>query len=82
MAKLKGPLFSLDAHGSFGPRLTFSSRASGSQVRVQRKQKDYENTARETVRNAYRWGIELWNSMPDEEKAYWTEVEKKGYADV
>lgn len=82
MAKLKGPLFSLGAHGSVGPRLTFSSRTSGSQVRIQRAQKDYENTARQTVRDAYRWGIILWNSMPDAEKAYWTQVEKKGYADV
>lgn len=82
MAKLRGPLLSNDAHGSLGRALTYSSRRSGSQVRFQKKQPDYENAARKTVRDAYRWGIELWNYLPDVEKAYWTEVEKKGYADV
>jgi len=82
MAKLKGPLMSLDAGGSFGPVLTFSSRRSGSQVRHQRAQVDYENAARKTVRDAYRLGMELWGYLPAEEKAYWTEVERKGYTDV
>ena len=82
MAKLKGPLMSFDASGSFGPVLTFSSRRSGSQVRRQRAQVDYENDARKTVRDAYRLGIELWGYLPAEEKALWTEVERKGYADV
>lgn len=82
MAKLTGPLFSLQARGSVGPALTFSERRSGSQVRFQKKQVDYENAARKTVRDAYRWGIELWNYLTPTEKAYWTEVERKGYADV
>jgi len=82
MAKLIGPLMSIEARGSVGPALTFSTRQSGPQVRFQKKQKDYENAARKTVRDAYRWGIELWNYLPDIEKAYWTEVERKGYADV
>lgn len=82
MAKLNGPLLSLDAHGSVGRALTFSSRRSGAQVRFQKKQPDYENAARETVRNAYRWAIELWNYLPAAEKAYWTEIERKGYVDI
>jgi len=82
MAKLKGPLLSLEAHGTLAGALTYSSRRSGSQVRFQKKQKDYENAARALTRDAYRWGIKLWNSFPPDEKAYWTEVEKKGYADV
>lgn len=82
MAKTKGPLLSIEAHGSIGRELTFSTRRSGPQVRFQRKQKDYENAARETARNAYRYGIELWNYLPASEKALWTEIERKGYADV
>ena len=39
MAKLTGPLFSLDAHGSIDNALTFSKRKSGAQVRFQKKQK-------------------------------------------
>lgn len=82
MAKLKGPLLSLSASGSVGPRLTFSKRKSGSQARFQRAQKDYENAARKTQRDSYRLGIELWNYLPAAEKAYWDEIERKGYADV
>ena len=82
MAKIVGPLFSNSAHGSVDRALTFSSRHSGEQVRFQKKQPDYENTARKTVRDAYSWGIVLWNSLPADEKAYWTEIERKGYADV
>lgn len=82
MAKLKGPLMSLDAGGSIGSVLTFSSKRSGSQVRRQRAQEDYENVARKAARDPFRWGIELWNYLPADEKAYWTEVERKGYADV
>jgi len=82
MAKLKGPLFSNDAHGSIGRPLTYSSKRSGRQVRFQKKQPDYENTARKVVRDAYRLAIELWNYLPANEKAYWTEVEKKGYATI
>jgi len=82
MVKLVGPLLSLQAHGTLGRALTFSTRREGAQVRYQRKQTDYENTARETVREAYHLGIELWNSMPQNEKDYWKEVERKGYANV
>ena len=82
MAKTNGPLFSLAAHGSIGKELTYSDRKGTKQVRFQRKQKDYENTARKTARDAYRWAIELWNALPSAEKAYWTEVEQKGYANV
>lgn len=82
MAKLKGPLLSLSASGSVGPRLTFSERNSGPQARYQKAQKDYENAPRKTQRDAYRLGIELWNYLPDAEKAYWDEIERRGYADV
>lgn len=82
MAKLKGPLLSNTASGTFGPRLTFSRRTSGQQVRTQHAQVDYENTKRKIVRDAFRYAIILWNSMPANEKRYWTEIESKGYADV
>lgn len=82
MAKLKSPLFSLQARGSLGPRLTFCERPSGSHVRFQRAQYDYENAERQPIRQAFRLGIELWNYLPEAEKEYWRQVDQKGYADV
>lgn len=82
MAKLKGPLFSLSASGRVGGVLTFSERKETHLVRYQREQKDYENTARKTARDPFRWGIVLWNSMPQAEKDYWKEIDRKGYVDI
>jgi len=82
MAKINGPLLSNTAHGSLGPRLTFSKRTTGQQVRYQRPQKDYENIARTIARDAFRYGLILWRALPAAEKAYWDEIESKGYADV
>lgn len=82
MAKLASPLLSFEARGSFGPRLTFSTRKSGTQVRHQKAQMDYVNPAREPKRTAFTLGIELWNYLPTAEKEYWKQVSQKGYADV
>jgi len=82
MARVRGPLLSESARGSFGPRLTFSDRKSGQQARYQRAQIDYENAPRKIQRDAFRNGITLWGSMPTNEKNYWNEIESKGYADV
>jgi len=82
MAKITGPLLSASASGSIGPRLTFSKRTTGQQVRYQRPQKDYENAARKIWRDAFRYGLILWRALPAIEKAYWDQIESKGYADV
>ena len=71
MAKTFGPLHSDSASGTLAGVLTFSQRASGSQCRIQRKQKDYENPARKVVRDAFRQGVKLWRSLPSNEKALW-----------
>ena len=62
MAKLTGPLFSNRASGSIGPRLTYSERKSGSQVRFQRSQKDYENLPRMIQRLIYGSAVSAWKS--------------------
>ena len=82
MAKLSGPLFSLGAHGSLGPRLCYQHRKSGAQVRFQKPQHDYENTARGLVRDAFRDAIVLWNSLPLAEHNYWVDIERNGYVDI
>jgi len=82
MAKLTGPLLSLEARGSFGPRLTFSARHSNNLVRFQRAQTDFESTKRAPQREAFRLGMELWSYLPEPEREYWVQVERKGYAIV
>lgn len=82
MAKITGPLFSTSASGSIGPRLTYSKRNSGAQVRLQKSQKDYESLPRKVVRDAYRAGLILWNSMPCLERRYWDIVERNGVVNV
>ena len=82
MVKLRAPLLSQEARGTVGSVLTYSSKKTGTQVRFQRPQKDYENAARETIRDNFKLGIELWNYMPQSEKDYWRQISSKGYADV
>jgi len=71
MAKITRPLQSGTASGTIAGVLTFSQRASGSQCRFQKKQKDYENPARKIARDAFRQGVILWRSLPLNEKALW-----------
>ena len=74
--KLTGPLLSETASGSMGPRLTFSQRKSGQQVRFQRAQKDVITAPRTAQRLKFTQGLLLWNSMPDNEKHYWDMLSK------
>lgn len=63
MVRLKGPLMSMSASGSIGPRLTFSQRKSGPQVRFQRAQKDVVSVARTRQRDLFTEAVSAWNSM-------------------
>jgi len=77
MAKLTGPLFSQAASGTMGPRLTFSQRKSGQQVRFQRKQKDYVNTARTTQRGYFQTAAGWWSEMTAAEKSSFAGYDEK-----
>jgi hypothetical protein len=68
MAKLKGPLMSLSASGTFGPRMTFSMRKGGAQVRIQKAQKDKITPARTKQRDFYKTAVSAWNALPSLEK--------------
>lgn len=74
MAKIKGPLFSVTAEGTFGPRLTFSRRTSGQQVRYQRAQVDYENEARLEQRTFFRMAVEWWHDLTPDEQDEWNTI--------
>jgi len=51
--------------------LTFSKRKSGQQVRLQKKQADVITTKRTTQRAKFSLGLDLWNSLSDNDKNYW-----------
>ena len=82
MVKLSGALFGIEARGSVGEALTYSKRATGQQVRFQRKQKDVITPNRTIQRFKFNLGLVMWRSMPDYEKYYWTIVEKQGFVDI
>ena len=71
MAKLTGPLFSLQAGGSIGPRLTYSQRKSGAQVRVQKAQLDVITADRSTERGYFQDSATAWGTLSDDEKSQW-----------
>ena len=82
MAKIIGPLFSNTASGSIGPRLTFSVRKSGQQARFQSPQKDVVTVKRTVQREKFSLGLDLWRSLPDNEKYYWNVLLKNGEVDI
>jgi hypothetical protein len=79
MVKITGPLHSDSASGSVCDVLTFSQRASGQQCRYQKKQKDVITPDRTAQRIKFNLGLDLWRALPDNEKYYWTEIEKSGF---
>jgi len=74
MPKLVRPLMSLKASGLIGPRLVFSERGSGSQVRVQNAQKDVITASRTTQRALYSSAVAAWNSLDDIIKAIYNSL--------
>ena len=72
MAKIKHPLLSAEASGMIGPRLTFSKRGSGQQVRIQRKQKDYVSAGRAQQRLWFSMAEGWWHELSPAEQEEWT----------
>lgn len=54
---------SMKASGSVGPRLTFSQRKSGQQVRFQRAQNDVITDERTVQRLKYTTAVASWNGL-------------------
>ncbi len=71
MVKLSGPLFSIEARGSLGPRLTFSQRKNVSQVRFQRAQKDVITPARTLQREYFKMAVGWWHELSEQEQTDW-----------
>jgi len=73
MAKIKHPLLSAEASGMIGPRLTFSKRGSGQQVRIQKAQADIVTPGRTTQRDYFIEAYGKWNSLSPEEQGQWND---------
>ena len=71
MAKLEGPLLSINAHGSIHTELTFSKRPSGNQVRFQGKNHDANSASQQTQRALFLEALGKWNSLTDEQQELW-----------
>lgn len=76
MAKLTGPLFSASAHGMIGPRLTYSKRTTGQQVRIQGINKDANTASQQTQRALFLEARDKWQSLTTEQKTLWKEYNK------
>ena len=74
MAKLKGPLFSIAAHGTLGKVLTYFTIGAKTRSRYQKKQKDYESTARALSRIKFGVAGSVYKNLTQEQKD-----ELKGY---
>ena len=75
MAKVKGPLHSDSASGAVGKNITFRHSKNGSVVTgfyfPGSFKKVSASSAQILQRTKYRLGLDLWNSLPQEEKEYW-----------
>jgi hypothetical protein len=63
MAKIEGPLMSIEAHGTIGSRLTFSSRKTGQQVRFQNRQVDAQSSAQLEQRYLFDLWRKRWSEL-------------------
>lgn len=73
MVKLINPLLSAEASGMIGPRLTYSKKASGQQVRIQKAQADVVTAGRTTQRDYFIEAYGKWNSLTDEQQQQWND---------
>ena len=71
MAKTKGPLLSLDAHGSLSKLLTYSNRHSGQQVRKYNKPLAIPSAKQRGQRRLTEFLVAQWQNMTPAEKATW-----------
>ena len=76
MAKLQGPLLSVNAHGSIAKRITYSKRYTGNQVRFQRANKDANSTSQQTQRALFLEALGKWNELTDEQQELWNEYDE------
>ena len=77
MAKLQSPLLSIDAHGSMGKTLTYSSRYTGPQVRAYHKPNKPITSNQYTQRRITEFLVAHWKGMPTAERDSWNNASKE-----
>ena len=76
MVKLKGPIMSLEAHGSIGKILTFSERGSGSQTRKYTKPLKTASPKQRAQRRLTEFLVAQWQNMTENQKNTWETAAK------
>jgi len=71
MAKTKGPLLSLDAHGSLSKLLTFSNKRTGQQVRKYNKPLKVPSAKQRGQRRLTEFLVAQWQNMTAGQRATW-----------
>lgn len=74
MVKTKGPLMSLEAHGSLAKTLNYSQRQSGSQCRRHNKPTGVASPKQRAQRRLTEFLVTQWQNMSDGDKGIWTDA--------
>ena len=72
MAKVDGPLLSLDASGSIGGAMTFSKWKGINYVRYKTKPTNPQTTAQTTQRTAFSTAVTGWHALTEIVQGEWT----------
>jgi hypothetical protein len=73
MAKVKGPLFSLEAHGQFGKTIIYQGSPSGTRVFCHFVPYDPKSAGQLAIREYIRKGVYYWQHMSAPYKAEWND---------
>ena len=72
MAKVQGPLFSLNARGTFGGTLTYQGRAGTTAVFLPKTPYDPKSNPQMAHREYIKMGVSYWHGLPTPYKALWS----------
>ena len=71
MTKILGPLFSIDALGTFARAVTYGSNQFGNWARRIVRRKYTRNEDQNFIRSWFKWGIDVFKGMSQEERFLW-----------
>jgi len=71
MTKILGPLFSIDALGTFARAVTYGSNQFGNWARRIVRRKYTRNEDQNFIRSWFKWGIDVFKGMSQEEQFLW-----------
>jgi hypothetical protein len=74
MAKVKGPLMSLEARGSLANKITFRNSTGRNIVSLKSQPTGSPSSAQTTQRALYADGVVYWNALPEPDKQAWADI--------